>query len=95
MVEVSELSGKNVITNGGKNLGEVSGTLVNTRTWQVTHLTVKLSSDASEELGFKKRFRSSTVSMPVTLIGAVGDVVTINRNLKELSENPEITEYTA
>jgi sporulation protein YlmC with PRC-barrel domain len=90
MVEVSELSGKSVITNGGKILGEIKGTLVNVQTWQVTHLTVKLSNDASEELGFKKRFRSSTVKLPVSF-GEVGDVVTVNKNLKELGENPEFT----
>ena len=37
-------------------------------------------------LGFKKRFRSSSVCMPVSLVSAVGDVVTIGSDLKELSQ---------
>lgn len=73
-------------------MGEVKGTEVNTNTWQLTYLQVKLSSPASEELGFKKRFRSSIVCMPVSLVSAVGDVITIARSLRDLSENPEITE---
>ncbi len=92
MVDVDSLSGKNVIGTGGTIIGEVKGAEVNTSTWQITHLQVKLSSAASDTLGFKKRFRSSNVCMPVSLISAVGDVITIGRDLTELSQNPEITE---
>ena len=92
MVNVDSLSGKNVIGASGIILGEVTGAEVNTSTWQLTHLNIKLSNQASEDLGFKKRFGSSTVCMPVSLISAVGDVITINRTLDELGRNPEISE---
>ncbi|MCW4030558.1 MAG: PRC-barrel domain-containing protein [Candidatus Bathyarchaeota archaeon] len=92
MVDTSKLIGKNIITTGGVILGEVKGTHVNTNTWQLTYLQVKLSAPASEMLGFKKRFRSSIVCMPVSLVSAVGDVITIARTLRDLSENPEIIE---
>jgi sporulation protein YlmC with PRC-barrel domain len=92
LVRIDELSGKNVIGAGGSILGEIKGAHVNTQTWQVTQLEVKLSSAASEQLGFKKRFRSSTVCLPVSLVSAVGDVVTVGRTLDELSKNPEISE---
>ncbi|MCL5876608.1 MAG: PRC-barrel domain-containing protein [Candidatus Bathyarchaeota archaeon] len=92
MVSVDSLSGKSVIGASGTILGEVKGTEVNTNTWQITHLHVKLSSIASETLGFKKRFRSSTVCMPVSLVSAVGDVITIGSNINELSQNPQISE---
>jgi sporulation protein YlmC with PRC-barrel domain len=91
-VSVDKLFGKNIIGAGGYILGELKGVEVNTITWQVTHLQVKLSNQASEELGFKKRFRSSTVCMPVSLVSAVGDVITIGKALNELSKNPEISE---
>ena len=91
-MSIDKLSGKNVIGAGGYVLGEVKGAEVNTSTWQVTHLQVKLANKASEELGFKKRFRSSTVCMPVSLVSAVGDVVTVGKALDELSKNPEISE---
>ncbi|MCW3995761.1 MAG: hypothetical protein NWE98_06395 [Candidatus Bathyarchaeota archaeon] len=92
MVDTEELTGKNVIAEGGIVLGEVKGTQVNTSTWQITNLKVKLSNQASDQLGFKKRFRSSTICMPVTLVSAVGDVITLTKSLIELSQNPEITE---
>jgi sporulation protein YlmC with PRC-barrel domain len=92
LVSIDKISGKNVIGQGGYDLGEVKGAEINTSTWNVTHLQVKLSSKASDELGFKKRFRSSTVCMPISLVTAVGDVVTIGKSLNELSNNPEITE---
>ena len=87
-----KLSGKFVICAGGFDLGEVNGVDIDTNTWQVTHLHVKLSKPASEDLGFKKRFRSSTVCMPVSLVASVGDNVLLNKSLDELSRHPEITE---
>lgn len=92
LVNVEKLAGKNVISQGGYILGEVKGADLNTSTWKLTHLRVKLSNQASEELGFKKRFGSSIVCMPVSLVSAVGDVITIDKSLTELSQNPEITE---
>lgn len=92
MVSLDKISGKNVIGQGGDDLGEVKGAEVNTNTWNVTHLQVKLSSKASESMGFKKRFRSSTVCLPVSMVSAVGDVVTVNKTLDELSSNQEVTE---
>jgi sporulation protein YlmC with PRC-barrel domain len=92
VVSLDKISGKNVIGQGGDDLGEVKGAEVNTNTWNVTHLQVKLSSKASESMGFKKRFRSSTVCLPVSMVSAVGDVVTVNKTLDELSSNQEVTE---
>lgn len=91
MVSVDSLSGKNVIGTGGTVIGEVKGAEVNTATWQVTHLQVKLSSAASDTLGFKKRFGSSSVCLPISLVSAVGDVVTIASDVNELSRNALIT----
>jgi Uncharacterized conserved protein len=91
LVSIDSLSGKNVIGTGGTVIGEVKGAEVNTSSWQVTHLQVKLTSAASDTLGFKKRFGSSSVCLPVSLISAVGDVVTIGSDIKELSRNAQIT----
>jgi hypothetical protein len=51
-----------------------------------------LSKSASEDLGFKKRFRSSTVCLPISLVSKVGDNVLLNKCLDELTRNPEISE---
>ncbi len=92
LVNVDDLSGKNVIGTGGSLIGEVKGAEVNTNTWQITHLRVKLSGTASDQMGLKKRFGSSTVCMPVSLISAIGDVVTIKKSLDEISNTPDVSE---
>jgi sporulation protein YlmC with PRC-barrel domain len=65
---------------------------MDTNTWKVTHLHVKLSKGASEDLGFKKRFGSSTVCVPTSLVSNVGDNILLNKSLDELSRHPEISE---
>jgi len=86
------LVGKKVICAGACILGEVKGADVDTNTWKITQLYVKLTDIAAEELGYKRRFRGSTVCMPIKLVLAVADVVTIDASLKELSTNNEITD---
>ncbi len=81
-----------VICAGGFDLGTINGVEMDTVKWQVTQLHVKLSKAASEDLGFKKRFRSSTVCVPVPLVSQVGDNILLNKTLDELSRHPEISE---
>jgi len=90
LVSFDKLSGKFVICAGGFDLGEINGVEINTETWQVTVLHVKLSKSASEDLGFEKRFRSSTVCVPTSLVAKVGDNILLNKTLDELTKNPEI-----
>ena len=92
MVSFDKLSGKFVICAGGFDLGVVNGVDIDTNTWQVTHLHVKLSKSASEDLGFQKRFRSSTVCVPISLVSKVGDNILLNKSLDELTKHPEINE---
>lgn len=91
-MSVESLVGKKVITAKAYILGEVKGAEANFDNWQITHLHVKLTDKASTDLGFKKRFRSSTVCMPVHLIKAVGEVVTIDKSFEELSQTFDIVE---
>jgi sporulation protein YlmC with PRC-barrel domain len=90
LVSFDELSDKFVICSGGFDLGQINGVEIDTGTWQVTHLRVKLSKSASEDLGFKKIIGSSTVCMPVSLISSIGDNVLLNKTLDELARHPEI-----
>jgi sporulation protein YlmC with PRC-barrel domain len=91
-VSFDKVSGKFVICAGGFDLGELNGVELNADSWQVTHLHVKLSKPASEDLGFNKRFRSSTVCVPTSLVAKVGDNVLLNKSLDELTKHPEISE---
>jgi sporulation protein YlmC with PRC-barrel domain len=94
LVDFDKLSGMFVICAGGFDLGNVNGIEINTSNWQVTHLHVKLSKPACEDLGFKKRFRSSTVCVPTSLVSQIGDNILLNKSLDELTRNPEISECT-
>jgi sporulation protein YlmC with PRC-barrel domain len=92
MISFEKLVGLKVVTSRAFILGEVKGARVDTENWSITHLHIKLDDKAATRLGFKKRFRSSTVCMPVSMVRAVGDFVTIHKSLDELSRTQEITE---
>ncbi len=92
LTSVDEIYGKKVIGAQGYNIGEVKGLAADLKQWRITHLQVKLDSKAADELGFKKRFTSSTVCIPVSLVSAIGDVVTMSEPLAELSNNSGIYE---
>ena len=92
LVSFKELSDKFVICAGGFDLGQIHGIEIDAGTWQVTHLHVKLSKSASEDLGFKKRIGTSTVCIPVSLVSSVGDNILLNKTLEELTRNASIAE---
>jgi sporulation protein YlmC with PRC-barrel domain len=85
LVGVSELNGKKVIGASAFILGEVEGAEVETKSWQITHLQVKLTSEATEEFGFKKPMIGHlVVLLPVTTVKAVGDVISLDKSIEEL-----------
>lgn len=66
-------------------LGEVTGADVDTEKWQITHLHVSLTDEATRELGFMKPFLGSViVCLPIDIIQATGDVVSLNKSIDEL-----------
>lgn len=88
-----KIIGLQVITLGAHILGEVKGARINTKTWAVEYLNVKLADIAANRLGMKKRFRSPTISVPVSMVNAVAELVTLNKTLEELEGSKEIVEY--
>lgn len=85
MTIFSKMIGKRVIGSNAYMLGEVVGADIDTANWQVTHLHVSLADEATRELGFKKPFMGSVVvCLPVQVIQAVGDVITLNKGIDEL-----------
>jgi sporulation protein YlmC with PRC-barrel domain len=90
LVNVDELNGKNAISAGGIKIGEVVNAKVDTNTWQINHLHVKLSTIASETLDFKKPLPSSTLGMPAFQVSAVGDAVTIKNDIKRSAKTAQL-----
>lgn len=94
MVSVSKLMGKKVISANAYALGEVHGADVDTDKWQITHLHVSLTDEGTRELGFKKPFLGSVViCLPVDVIKATADVITLNKSLQELRNFVEPKEH--
>jgi sporulation protein YlmC with PRC-barrel domain len=92
LVSSDELSGKKVVSLKGDEIGEIKDVDFDIKNWQVTHLQIKLSNKAAVSLGYKKTIGSYSVCMPVDIISSVGDVVTINKTLLELTSSMEIKE---
>ena len=85
LTSVSELNGKKVIDTGAFALGEVEGAEFDGKNWQITNLQVKLTGEATERFGFKKPMMGHpVVLLPVTVISAVADVVSLNKSIEEL-----------
>lgn len=79
-----------VITSDAYTLGEVDGAHADIPNWNITHLDVDLTKEATEELGFKKPFLGSlTVCLPIDSVKKVGDVITLNKSLLELKNLKE------
>jgi sporulation protein YlmC with PRC-barrel domain len=90
VTRISKLNGKKVITLNAFAVGEIEEAEVNVGNWQVTHVYVSLTNEASKELGFKKPVLGTiTICLPVSFIQAVGDVVTLNKSLPELKDTRE------
>ena len=54
---------------------------------------IKLIDKVATDIDFKKRFRSSTVCMPIALVRDIGEVVTIDKSLEELGSTSDIVEF--
>jgi len=95
LIDIEEIMGLQVVTSGAHIIGEVKGVKIDTATWEIKYLNVKLTGEAAENLGMKKRFGSSKICLPVSMVQAVAHVVTISRSLAELESSQEITECKA
>jgi len=94
LVIISKLIGKKVIGANAFMLGEVTGADVDVEKWQITHLHVSLTEEATRELGFKKPFLGSViVCLPINLIQATGDIISLNKSVKELKNVVEPKEH--
>jgi sporulation protein YlmC with PRC-barrel domain len=92
VINFEEIVGLQVVTSGAHILGEVKGVKIDTTTWEVKFLNVKLTGEAAESFGMKKRFRSSKICIPVGMVQAVAHVLTLSRSMEELESSQEITE---
>ena len=82
-MKTDELYNKTVISIDAHPLGEVAGAHVDTDTWEITDLDIKLTSETVKTLNLKKpRFGSLIICLPVADIKEVGDVIVLKYSLK-------------
>ena len=87
MTNVNELMGKVVVGSKAYTLGTVNGVEVDLATWQVTHLHVGLTNEATREFGFRKPILGAvTVYVPVSSVQAIGDMIALNKDREELKD---------
>ena len=85
MTSINALFGKNVVGEDARVIGRSTGAQIDLSQWLITHIKVKLTKEAAKELGYKKTILGSMeVLIPVGSIKAVGDLISVNRNIKEL-----------
>jgi sporulation protein YlmC with PRC-barrel domain len=86
----ANLRGLVVIGADGQALGDVDALLLDTATWSVDSLRVKLRKEAAERIGASRTmFRAATIEIPIRLIQSVGDAVLLTVAAEGLREEPD------
>jgi sporulation protein YlmC with PRC-barrel domain len=77
------MNGTKVVTTDAYILGEINGASVDTNTWKITDLDVKLSKDTIKELELKKpKLGSLIVCLPISDVKNFGRVALLKYTLK-------------
>ena len=70
------LVGRLVLDSTGRSIGEVIGVLIDTESWKVEALRVRLDRDVTNEIRAPKGlFRAARLDIPVELVRGVADAV--------------------
>ena len=89
-MKYSKLDGMKIVSLDAKDVGEVNGAEVDTKSWKITHIHIELSDTALKELNIKKPLIGNvTLCFPVGFIKKVGDVISLTRNIDGLKRIPE------
>ena len=89
-VSDEHLRGRTVIAADGQAIGEVAALFIDTSTWIIVALQIKLSKSAAERLGAARGLlRAATFELPVRMIQSVGDTVLLSVPTLELRQIPD------
>jgi sporulation protein YlmC with PRC-barrel domain len=82
------LRGRTVVAADGQAIGEVAAMFVDTSTWTIISLQIKLSKAAAEQLGASHSLlRAATFELPVRMVQSVADTVLLSVPTLELRKN--------
>ena len=77
-VYAKDLVGLEVVGPRGWKIGKIEEVPVDTNTWRVREIEVKLEKEVAERLNMKHRFGSATLPISTERITGIGNVVSIN-----------------
>ena len=88
------LRGRTVIAADGQTIGEVAALFIDTSTWTIVALQIKLSKSAAEQLGAARGLlRAATFELPVRMVQSVADTVLLTVPTLELRQtSPDAAE---
>ena len=90
-LELDDVAERPVLDATGAVVGDVTKPLVDTETWLVDTLRVRLRRDAAAELELPwSFFKRPTIDIPTGLIHAAGDAIILRVSLGELREAPPL-----
>jgi sporulation protein YlmC with PRC-barrel domain len=85
-----QFRGRTVIAADGQAIGEVAALFIDTSTWTIVSLQIKLSKTAAEQLGAARSLlHAATIELPVRLVQSVGDTVLLSVPTLGLRQAPE------
>ena len=86
-VSDEHLRGRTVIAADGQAIGEVAAMFIDTSTWIIVALQIKLSKSVAEQLGAARGLlRAATLELPVRMVQSVGDAVLLSVPTLELRQ---------
>ncbi|CAM4501508.1 PRC-barrel domain containing protein [Corallococcus exiguus] len=83
----SVVQGRVVVAAGGQVLGNVETLSIDSETWKIDSIQVKLTSEASEQFGvYWNYFHAGRIYVPTRLVHSVSDTVLLSVSIDELRE---------
>ncbi|HZH17951.1 MAG TPA: PRC-barrel domain-containing protein [Archangium sp.] len=81
------LKGRTIIGADGQVIGEIAALFLDSETWRVESLQVKLDRVIAERIGASHGiFHAGTLELPVRLVQSVGDTVVLSVVVDELRQ---------
>lgn len=91
------LKGRSVIDARGRVIGEIDECVVDTGSWRVVSVRVKLRKEVADDLGIHRSvLRAGGLEVPTEAVQSTGDTLVLNRDVETLvGQAPEAPGPTA
>ena len=87
IIHVEELRGLKVVGSGGRILGEIEDLEVDSETWHVENLFLRVRGSIVSDLGLPRpRWKRAHVSLPARHVSGVQDVVVLDVTVEEFAQ---------